>query len=72
MGTTGIKRNSLKQQRVNGELELVIDEFAQAMRNADRNYVVREGEYYHENVRFTLNMQMAWYRYVDFCQRNPE
>lgn len=59
------KPNTLKQQRVSGELELIIEEFGRAMRNAHRPYVATRND-------FTEHMKRAWAVYVDFCARNPE
>ena len=66
MGTTGTKRNSRKQQAQNAELELIIEEFARALRNANRSYIAKECSL------LTPNMQQAWYKYVDFCVRHPQ
>ena len=73
MGTIGIKRNSQKQQRISAELELIVEEFGRAMRSANKNWIGEVEMQSNDDVpRFTMMMQMAWYHYVDFCQRNPE
>lgn len=67
------KSKALERQRLNGELNLIIEEFGRAMWNANRKFVSREPECHHDDApRFTLNMQMIWYKYIAFCQRNPE
>ena len=73
MGTIGIKRNSQKQQRISAELELIIESFGRAMRGASRSWIGEAEMQASDDVpRFTMAMQMAWYQYVDFCQRNPQ
>ena len=72
MATTGTKRNSLKQQRINAELGLIVDEFGRAMQSANRQWIGDAEMQTSDDVpRFTMSMKMAWYRYVYFCKRNP-
>ncbi len=59
------KVSTLKQQRENAQLELIIDKFSRAMRNADRGYIA--GSLASDKARFTPNMYAAWNEYVDFC-----
>jgi len=59
-----MQRNSLKQQKINAELELIIDEFARAMRSANREHIGKFGG-------FTINLAGAWWKYQEFCVRNP-
>lgn len=67
MARTGIrvKSNTLKQQRESAELELIIEEFGRAMRNAEKTYVTRDSHDGRPN--FTLSMQFAWDKYLMFC-----
>lgn len=62
------KVSTLKQQRENAELELIIDEFGRAMRNANPEYVARNTTDAKPN--FTLNMTFAWDKYLIFCVRS--
>jgi len=74
MAKTGtlLKCSTLKQQRENAELELIIEEFGRAMRNASRRYVITLPGCRHDSgPRFTLGMEMAWQRYVVFCMDHP-
>jgi hypothetical protein len=67
------KLKSMKQQRLDGELGLIIDEFGRAMWNANREYVTSTPSCHHEtSIRFTPSMWGAWHKYVEFCIRNPE
>ena len=68
MEKIGTKRNSKKQQRANAELETIIEEFGRAMRNAHPATI----SYWHKctpGPRFTGNMDYAWLKYVDFCEK---
>ena len=65
MATTGIVRNSKKQQRVAAELGEIIDEMGQAMWNANRKYIADGGI-------LTPNMSIALGKFQDFCARHPE
>lgn len=44
------------------ERESIIDQMAEAMRSADLEYVA-------EYARFTTNVDLAWYRFVEFAKR---
>lgn len=61
------KISTLKQQRENAELGLIVDEFARAMLNADRTYITQDTIDGKPN--FTLNMKFAWDKYLTFCVR---
>jgi hypothetical protein len=65
MARTGMKPKlkSLKQQRLDAELGLIIDEFGRAMFNADKAYIA-------ERNTFTPNMHFAWLKYLNFCLSN--
>jgi hypothetical protein len=63
MGTTGTKRNSLKQQRINAELETIIDDMGIAMRDAYEPWVA-------ENNRPTPRMNACLYRFYAWCQEH--
>lgn len=68
-----MRRNSQKQQRINAELEGIIEEFANAMRSADRKYVTSSAACAHDVYpNFTLKMDFAWVKYIDYCLRNPK
>lgn len=64
------KFKTLKQQKRDGELGLIIDEFGRAMWNANRHYVT--GRFGHAYPCFTPNMEAAWAKYVEFCRNNLE
>ena len=64
-------KNTQKQQRFSAELELIIEEFGQAMRAANRGYICRPTGCSHDDApRFTPRMESVWYDYVTFCQRH--
>ena len=71
MATTGTTRKSRKQQALDAELGLIIDEFGRAMWNADREYIGR-GTSYGNWIRFTSNMEHAWTKYLMFCKNHPD
>jgi hypothetical protein len=67
-----MKRNNLKQQRANAELEAIIEAFGAAMRDANKQYIATTPSgTLGEVPRFTLHMSFVWAKYVDFCARNP-
>lgn len=67
------KCSTLQQQRENAELELIIEKFGRAMRNAYRPYIAEGGRSYccHTVPPFTPGMAMAFDRYVEFCMKHP-
>lgn len=69
-----VKHNSLKQQRLNAELELIIEEMGRTMRNAYRPFIARGERRFccYSIPPMTLSMYSVWYKYIAFCQRNPE
>jgi hypothetical protein len=69
-----MRKNSLKQQRINAELETIIEEFGRGMRNADTGYIARRMRCLHDiGPYFTMALQDAWAKYVEFCRlRNNE
>lgn len=69
---TRAKCSTLKQQRESAELELIIEEFGRAMRDAHRPYMIEPRGCQHEGPRFTLGMEMAWNCYLAFCVEHPE
>lgn len=75
MARTGIrpKCSTMAQQRENAQLELIIEEFGRAMRNAHRPYIARGPREYccHEGVQFTPSMEKAWRDYTEFCMKYP-
>lgn len=75
MARTGTlpKSSTFKQQRENAELELIIERFGHAMRNANRAYIARPAQCQHDDgVRFTPGMEVAWNIYVEFCMNHPQ
>ena len=63
MKTTRPKFSTLKQQRENAELELIIEEMGRAMRNANRPAIAEHGPRW-----LTLNMDQALVRFFTFCR----
>lgn len=63
------KISTLKQQRENAELELIIEEFGRAMRNAHRPYIAESPA--SGRPLFTPNMYSTWNAYIDFCAAHP-
>jgi hypothetical protein len=61
-----VKFRTSKQQRLDGELGLIIDEMGRAMWNADKEYVSRNIGI----LSLTLNMRAALNKFQDFCARN--
>jgi hypothetical protein len=61
-----MKINSLKQQRLEAELGLIIDEMGLAMRNANREYIARSISVFD----MTESMKAAVYKFQLFCKRN--
>lgn len=58
-----LKRKTLRQQQLDAELGLIIDEMGQAMWNADKMYIAR--------VRgMTIKMLKAFDKFIGFCRRN--
>lgn len=60
------KISTLKQQREAAELEAIIDEFGNAMRNANRAAIASHGPRW-----LTLNMDQALCKFFLFCDRHP-
>ena len=60
---TKVRRKTLKEQRLDGELDSIVERFARAMWSAEKSYVGETG-------RFTTNLAMAWGQYIEFCRRN--
>lgn len=70
---TQVKSSALKQRREATELELIIEKFARAMRNANKLYIARPPQCQHDGApRFTCSMEAAWAEYVWFCMNHPE
>lgn len=69
MATIGIRRNSKRQQRINAELEAIIEEFGRAMRAAYKPYIASYVPpcQHEQQIPFTPHMEQAWDRYVDWC-----
>ena len=63
-GVKPMKRNSLKQQRLNAELGTIIDEMGRAMWNANKEYIATSES------PLTLNMNAALCKFQDFCARH--
>ncbi len=60
------KFKTKKQQRLDGELSLIIDDMARAMWNANRAYIANNPQEY----PMTPNMRTAFTKFYDFCARN--
>jgi hypothetical protein len=72
MAKIGITRKTKEQQRRDAELEAIIEDFGNAMRLANRQFIARPRECWHgKGISFTPHMEVAWMNYVDFCARNP-
>lgn len=56
-------RKSKKQQALDAELGLIIDEMKRAMWNADREYIARQSGLH----ATTLNMRLALTKFKIFC-----
>jgi hypothetical protein len=67
-----LKVNSLNQQRINAELEGIIEEFGQAMRNANKSYIAHYvASCSHEKqIPFTLHMEQIWDDYRGWCRQH--
>lgn len=77
MVKTGIrakfKHNTLKDQRAAGELELIIEEFGRAMRNAASACILAEPRCAHANkYNLTMNMHEVWEKYKEFLRYHPQ
>jgi hypothetical protein len=57
------KRKTQRQQRLDGELGLIIDGMVQAMWNANKEYIAMAES------PITLAMNMALCRFQDYCVR---
>jgi hypothetical protein len=64
MGKTGTTRKSKKQQALDAELGLIIDEMGRAMWAANRDYIARSTNP-HE---LTFNMTLALHKFKYFCE----
>jgi hypothetical protein len=72
MEKLGTVRKSKKQQAVSAELEMVIEDFASAMRFANKVYVSRPPQCPHDStIHFTPSMYLAWAKYVAFSAEHP-
>lgn len=72
MATIGIVRNSKKQQRINAELEAIIEDFARAMRQASSRCITQEPPCKHANqYHWTMHMHETWERYKEFLRAHP-
>lgn len=66
---TGIQRKSRKQQALDAELGLIIDEMGRAMWNADRSYIADSlGHASAGGVCLTANMQFALQKFKAYCE----
>lgn len=65
---TGIVRKSKKQQALDAELGLIVDEMGRAMWNADRSYIANSlGHDSAGGVCLTPNMQAALAKFKAYC-----
>jgi hypothetical protein len=60
-----VRLKSLKQQKLDGELGLIIDEFGRAMWNANKEYIAQS----YSVVPLTLSMHAALSKFQDYCQK---
>lgn len=65
------KKSTLEQQRETAELELIIEDFGRAMRDANREFVSHPPSCSHVARRFTAHMEGAWSAYILFCREHP-
>lgn len=74
MPKTGLRVNSLKQQRINAELEEIIEEFGRTMRSAYKPYIATYVPACKHEVQipFTPHMEEVWEKYVDWCVRHGD
>lgn len=73
MGKTGTKVKSRKQQALDAQLSLIIEDMGRAMWNANRSCITRPPTCSHDSgINFTLGMHSAWVRYIEFCRSHPE
>jgi len=63
MARTGIVRKSSRQQKLDGELGLIIDNMGQAMWNANKEYIATAES------PLTLAMNAALCQFQDYCIR---
>lgn len=62
-----MKTNSLKQQRLNAELGLIIDDMGKAMWNANKEYIATANI---SVVGLTLHMREALSKFKEFCENH--
>lgn len=58
------KSSTLKEQQLNAELGLIIDELGQAIWKADKKYIARSSS----DTPLTFNMSTALYKFKFYCQ----
>lgn len=63
---TKLKLSTLKEQRENAELGLIIDEMGRAMWNADRQYIASK----RTDLSLTSNMRLALWKFQEFCMEH--
>lgn len=66
MATIGTQRKSKKQQALDAELGLIIDEMGCAMWNANKEYIGRSTD----GMPLTESMRFVLYKFQGYCQDN--
>lgn len=67
------KISTLKQQRANAQLELIIEKFAYNMRSAASRCILQEPECKHGNkYNLTMAMHETWEEYKEFLRYHPQ
>jgi hypothetical protein len=64
------KFRSLKQQRLDGELGLIIDEMGRAMWNANKEYIGQRTGILPMTLPMTLAMRVALEKFQHFCEEH--
>jgi hypothetical protein len=66
MAKIGVVRKSKKQQALDAELGLIIDEMGRAMWSADKQHMADSKS----DRTMSLNMLLALYKFADFCKEH--
>jgi hypothetical protein len=66
---TGMRVNSKEQQRINAELEAIIEEFGRAMRDAHKPFIAGyvPSCSHDEQLALTPHMKQVWCKYREWC-----
>jgi hypothetical protein len=63
MDKPGIRLKSRKEQRLDAELGLIIDDMGKAMWNANKDYIASS----RTELRLTDHMRQALWKYQEYC-----